>query len=119
MISQDHHRDDCHDHPHHYFDDQEEEERPSSVVPGNALVVDPKLPYRPKTQKKNYINVFPIYLGPLQNCFRRSCLGLNCFPHQVPCKVSSVINPPVKTFQVWKLFSQPVPADQAKEPAAQ
>ena len=102
------------------LDDQEEEERPSSVVPGNALVVDPKLPYRPKTQKKNNINVFPIYLGPLQNCFRRSCLGLNCFPDQVPCKVSSVVNQEsLETFQVWKLFSQPVPADQAKEPAAQ
>ena len=64
----------------YYLDDQEEDERPSSVVPGNALVVDPKLPYRPKTQKKNNINVFPIYLGSLQNCFRRSCLGLNRFP---------------------------------------
>lgn len=37
--------DDQHDLP---LDDQDEDERPRSVVPGNALVVDPKLPFRPK-----------------------------------------------------------------------
>ena len=32
------------------LDEQDEDERPRSVVPGNALVVDPKLPFRPKNK---------------------------------------------------------------------
>ena len=38
---------DDHDLP---LDEQDEDERPRSVVPGNALVVDPKLPFRPKNK---------------------------------------------------------------------
>ena len=48
-----HNHHDCHrhhDHLCHSLNYQDEDERPSSVVPGNALVVDPKLPYRPKIQ---------------------------------------------------------------------
>ena len=38
------------------LDEQDEDERPRSVVPGNALVVDPKLPFRPKNKMQKSLS---------------------------------------------------------------
>merc|ERR1712037_949625 len=36
--------------------EEDEDDRPRSVVPGNALVVDPKLPFRPKNKMQKSLS---------------------------------------------------------------